>query len=228
MFHDYLPVSKLPMSREGNNVKKLRLTAADRRAQLMEIGRQVFASQGYEAPIEDIAQRAGVSKPIIYEHFGAKEGLYAAIVDREMEFLVNRVSESISAGTPRQRFEGAVQAFMTYTREQPAGFAVLTRDSPTANARRGLTRVIDDLAMRVDDIFRREFQLAGYDPDLAPIYANALVGMVTQVGQWLAKEGKRYDIEEVARHVSALGWMGLRHLPRPLGKKSARPSRSRR
>lgn len=194
----------------------------------MEVGRQVFASQGYEAPIEDIAQRAGVSKPIIYEHFGAKEGLYAAIVDREMETLVNRVSESISAGTPRQRFEGAVQAFMTYTREQPAGFAVLTRDSPTANARRGLTRVIDDLALRVDDIFRREFELAGYDADLAPIYANALVGMVTQVGQWLAKEGKRYDIEEVAWHVSALGWMGLRHLPRPPSKKSARPPRTRR
>ena len=120
------------MSREGYNVKKQRLTAADRRAQLMEIGRQVFAKQGYEAPIEDIAQRAGVSKPIIYEHFGAKEGLYAAIVDREMETLVERVSVSISAGTPRRRFEKAVQAFMTYTREQPAGFAVLRHSVRTA------------------------------------------------------------------------------------------------
>lgn len=209
-------------------MKKLRLTAADRRAQLMEVGRQVFASQGYEAPIEEIAQRAGVSKPIIYEHFGAKEGLYAAIVDREMEALVDRVSESISAGTPRQRFERAVQAFMTYTREQPDGFAVLTRDSPTANARRGLTRVIDDLAGRVDDIFRRELERAGYDPDISPIYANALVGMVTQVGQWLAKEGKRFHVDDVAWHVSALGWMGLRHLPRPPGKKAGRGSRSRR
>lgn len=216
------------MSREGYNVKKQRLTAADRRAQLMEIGRQVFAKQGYEAPIEDIAQRAGVSKPIIYEHFGAKEGLYAAIVDREMETLVERVSVSISAGTPRRRFEKAVQAFMTYTREQPAGFAVLTRDSPTANARRGLTRVIDDLAMRVDDIFRREFELAGYDADLAPIYANALVGMVTQVGQWLAKEGAKYTVDQVAWHVSALGWMGLRHLPRTPSKKIARNPRARR
>ncbi len=216
------------MSKEHRNVKKLRLTAADRRAQLMEVGRQVFASQGYEAPIEEIAQRAGVSKPIIYEHFGAKEGLYAAIVDREMDTLVDRVSQSISQGTPRARFEKAVLAFMTYTREQPAGFAVLTRDSPTANARRGLTRVIDDLAQRVDDLFRREFESAGYDPDLSPIYANALVGMVTQVGQWWAKEGKRFSVADVAWHVSALGWMGMRHLPRPPGKKSARAPRSRR
>ncbi len=186
----------------------------------MEIGREVFAAQGYEAPIEEIAQRAGVSKPIVYEHFGAKEGLYAAIVDREMDLLVSRVSEAISQGTARERYEGAVLAFMTYTQEQPAGFAVLTRDSPSTHGRRGLTRVIDDLAERVDDLFRREFVRAGYDPSTSPIYANALVGMVTQVGQWWAAEGRRFPVAQVAWHVSALGWMGLRHLPRPPRKRA--------
>ncbi|MDP1828948.1 MAG: TetR/AcrR family transcriptional regulator [Archangium sp.] len=207
--------------------RKQRLTAADRRAQLMEVGREVFATQGYEAPIEEIAQRAGVSKPIVYEHFGAKEGLYAAIVDREMDLLVSRVSESISHGTPRERYEGAVLAFMTYTQEQPAGFAVLTRDSPTGLARRGLTRVIDDLAERVDDLFRREFVRAGYDPSTSPIYANALVGMVTQVGQWWAAEGRRFPVAQVAWHVSALGWMGLRHLPRPPKKRKAKQKKKK-
>ena len=79
---------------------------------------------------------------------------------------------------------------MTYAKEEPAGFAVLTRDSPTAAARRGLTRVIDDLAQRVGDIFHSEFERAGYNSKVAPIYANALVGMVTQVGQWWAAEGR--------------------------------------
>ncbi|MBN8469947.1 TetR/AcrR family transcriptional regulator [Corallococcus exiguus] len=181
----------------------------------MEIGRSVFASKGYEATsIEEVAQKAGVSKPIVYEHFGAKEGLYAAIVDRELEDLVARVSASIAQGTPRQRFEDAVLAFMSYVKEEPAGFAVLTRDSPTAAARRGLTRVIDDLAQRVSDVFRSEFERAGYPSKVAPIYANALVGMVTQVGHWWAAEGKAFSTENVARHVAALGWMGLRHLPK--------------
>ncbi|MCY1019108.1 TetR/AcrR family transcriptional regulator [Pyxidicoccus sp. MSG2] len=205
------------MSRLEVNVvaKKKRLSGADRRVQLMEVGRGVFASHGYEATsIEEVAQQAGVSKPIVYEHFGAKEGLYAAIVDREMDDLVARMSESISQGTPRERFEAAVLAFMTYAKEEPAGFAVLTRDSPMATARRGLTRVIDDLAQRVGDIFRSEFERAGYNPKVAPIYANALVGMVTQVGQWWAAEGKSFSIDHVSRHVAALGWMGLRHLPR--------------
>lgn len=200
---------------------KKRLTAVERRAQLMEVGRSVFAAQGYEASIDDIAMKAGVTKPIIYEHFGAKEGLYAAIVDRELDTLVERVSQSISRGTARQRFEGAVLAFMTYTRDQPAGFAVLTREAPSSQGRRGLTRVIDDLAERVDDLFRSEFKRAGYDPGLSPIYANALVGMVTQVGQWWAAAGRRVSVETVAWHVSALGWLGLRHLPRP-------PKRARR
>ena len=124
-----------------------------------------------------------------------------------------RVADAISQGAPRARFDGAVRAFMGYTKEQPAGFAVLTRDSPTAVGRRGLTRVIDDLAHRVGDIFRAEFERAGYDSRVAPIYANALLGMVTQVGQWWAAEGRGFSVDDVARHVTALGWMGLRHLP---------------
>jgi AcrR family transcriptional regulator len=195
----------------------------------MEVGRAVFAARGYEATsIEEVAQQAGVSKPIVYEHFGAKEGLYAAIVDREMDKLVARVSESLSQGAPRERFEAAVLAFMTYVKEEPAGFAVLTRDSPNASARRGLTRVIDDLAQRVGDVVQSEFERAGYEPRVAPIYANALVGMVTQVGQWWAAEGRSFSVDHVARHVSALGWMGLRHLPREPGTPRARRSPKRR
>ncbi len=208
---------------------KKRLTGAERRVQLMEVGRAVFAAHGYEATsIEEVAQRAGVSKPIVYEHFGAKEGLYAAIVDREMDNLVTRVSDAIGQGSARERFEAAVLAFMTYAKEEPAGFAVLTRDSPTGATRRGLTRVIDDLAQRVGDIFQSEFERAGYNPKVAPIYANALVGMVTQVGQWWAAEGRSFSIDHVARHVAALGWMGLRHLPKDPVSPGARPGTKRR
>src|SRR5689334_7395620 len=133
---------------------KKRLSAPERRLQLMEVGRAVFAVSGYEsASIEEIARQAGVSKPIVYEHFGSKEGLHAAVVDRELDTLVERVSQSISEGSARARFEGAVLAFLTYVKEEPEGFAVLTRDSPTAHARRGLTRVIGDTAERVGDVF---------------------------------------------------------------------------
>ena len=206
--------------------KKQRLTRSDRRVQLMEVARKIFASKGYDASsAEEIASRAGVSKPIVYEHFGSKEGLYAAIVEREMDDLVGRVTQSFSSGSPRDRFEGAVLAFMTYAKENPDGFAVLSRDSPTTIGRRGLTRLMDDLAQQVSDLFRGEFEEAGYNAKVAPIYANALVGMVTQVVQWWASEGRTVPVDHVARHLGALGWMGLRHLPKdpipPSGGKGA-------
>src|SRR5207245_8271831 len=92
-----------------------RLTASARRAQLIEVGRAVFAERGYEAAsVEEIAERAKVSKPIVYEHFGGKEGLYAVVVDREMERVVAIISDAISTGTPRQRLEQAAPAFLTY------------------------------------------------------------------------------------------------------------------
>ena len=194
---------------------KKRLSAPERRQQLMEVGRAVFAESGYEAAsIEEIARQAGVSKPIVYEHFGSKEGLHAAIVDRELDTLVERVIKPISEGAPRERFEGAVLAFLTYVKEEPEGFAVLTRDAPTSPARGGLTRVIGDTAERVGDVFAASFKSAGFNPKAAPIYANALVGMVTQVGQWWAAGGHGVSIELVAKHVAALGWMGMRHLPK--------------
>ena len=82
-----------------------RLTAAARRAQLIEVGREVFAERGYGATsIEEIAARAKVSKPILYDHFGGKEGLYAVVVDREMEFILGRIDRSrsirVTARTP--------------------------------------------------------------------------------------------------------------------------------
>lgn len=203
-----------------------RLAAAERRAQLMEVGCEVFAETGFEnASLEVIAQRAGVTKPIIYEHFGGKEGLHAAIVEQEMDILVGRVMEAMSGGTPRERFEGAVVEFMNYAAEEPAGFAVLTREAPVAPARPGMTRVIDQLIGRVGAIFSRELARAGYDRKVAPVYATALLGMVTQVGLWWANEGKALSREQVVRHVVALGWMGLRHLPKTPARVASRKKR---
>src|SRR5512132_1266636 len=106
------------MARRGR-----RLTAAARRAQLIDSGRAVFAKRGYEATsVEEIAEHAKISKPIVYEHFGGKEGLYAVVVDREMEYVVRRIVEAITTGSPRRRVERSALAFLTYVRDHPDGF----------------------------------------------------------------------------------------------------------
>ncbi len=72
------------------------------------MARQLFAEKGFEGTsIEEIAYRAVVSKPVVYEHFGGKEGLYAVVVDREMRVLLERIVSALSAGHPRERLEQA-------------------------------------------------------------------------------------------------------------------------
>jgi AcrR family transcriptional regulator len=201
-------------------MSRTRLPANARRAQLVDVGRTVFAKRGYEGTsVEEIADKAGVSKPIVYEHFGGKEGLYAVIVDREMEYVVRRISEAIATGTPRERVEHAALAFLTYVRDQPDGFAILAQDRPLTSPSTGMASLLNDVAERVSDVFAASFKAAGYDPKAAPIYAHALVGMVTFVGRWWT-ETRKPSVEDVASHLSALAWMGLRHLPkRPASKR---------
>jgi AcrR family transcriptional regulator len=206
--------------RKRSNVRQMaertqrRLTAAARRAQLIDVGRAVFAKRGYEGTsVEEIAEHAKVSKPIVYEHFGGKEGLYAVVVDREMEYVVRRIAEAIASGSPRERVEHAALAFLTYVKDHPDGFAVLAQGAPAASATGGMSSLLNDVAVRVGDVFMSAFKDAGYDPKTAPIYAHALIGMVTSVGQWWT-ETRKPSVEEVANHIAALAWMGLRHLPK--------------
>jgi AcrR family transcriptional regulator len=191
------------------------MSGKERREQLLDVGRALFAEKGFDGTsTEEIANRAGVSKPIVYEHFGGKEGLYAVIVDREVEHIVSRIVAAISTGSPRERLEQAALAFLTYVEERPDGFAVLLRDLPESKRSGEMPALMYDLAGRVGDIFTQQFRTAGYDAKAAPIYAHALVGMVAFVGQWWTESKRRPSAETVASHLAALAWMGLRHLPK--------------
>src|SRR3546814_19155572 len=102
------------------------MTGTQRRQQLIEIGRALFAERGYEATsIEEIAQRANVSKPVVYEHFGGKEGLYAVVVDREMSLLLEMITSSLSQHRSRVRVERVALALLTYVAEHTDGKSVV-------------------------------------------------------------------------------------------------------
>ena len=83
---------------------RARMTGSERRHQLIDIASSLFAERGYEGTsIEEIAQRANVSKPVVYEHFGGKEGLYAVVVDREMSALLDGITSSLTDTNNRSR-----------------------------------------------------------------------------------------------------------------------------
>ncbi|MER5367035.1 TetR/AcrR family transcriptional regulator [Streptomyces sp. NBC_01362] len=200
--------------------RRVRMTGKERREQLLDIGRTLFADKGFEGTsVEEIASRAGVSKPVVYEHFGGKEGLYAVVVDREMRQLLDMVTSALTAGHPRELLEQAAFALLDYIETYTDGFRILVRDSPVAQSTGTFASLISDIATQVEDILGLEFKARGFDPKLAPLYAQALVGMVALTGQWWVNARKPKKAE-VAAHLVNLAWHGLENLeskPRLIG-----------
>jgi AcrR family transcriptional regulator len=185
------------------------MTSAERREQLLEIARALFAERGFEgASIEEIATRAGVSKPIVYEHFGGKEGLYAVVVDREVRTLLSMMRSSLTAGRPRELLEQATFALLDYIDSSSDGFRILVRDSPLGSDSGSFGSIIGDIASRVEYILEAEFRNRGLDGEYAPMYAQMLVGMVGTTGQWWLNARKAAK-SDVAAHLVNLAWNGL-------------------
>src|SRR5215468_2342459 len=188
------------------------MSAAQRREQLIAIGRQLFAERGFDATsIEEIATRARVSKPVVYEHFGGKEGLYAVVVDREVRALLDRLSKALTGGHPHELIAQAVMALLDYIEEETDGFRVLVRESPGMSATGSFSSVLNDVAHQVEHILGAEFKRRSYDPRLAELYSQALVGMVALTGRWWL-EVRKPRKETVAAHLVNLAWNGLSHL----------------
>jgi AcrR family transcriptional regulator len=201
------------------------MTGQQRREQLIAIGRALFAEKGYDgASIEEVSARAGVSKPVVYEHFGGKEGLYAVVVDREMADLLARLSASMADGHAYELVEKAALALLTYIEERTDGFRILARDSPVTSvsneapgAGGGFSSLLNDVASQVEHILGREFARTGMSVDLAPMYAQMLVGMVAFTGMWWLEE-RQPGREQVAAHLVNLGWNGLNTWSRAPGR----------
>ena len=185
------------------------MTSAERREQLITIARGLFAQKGYEATsVEEIANRAEVSKPVVYEHFGGKEGLYAVVVDREVRALLDGVTGALTAGRAHELVEQAALALLDYIENNSDGFRILVRDSPVGSSTGSFISILSDVATRVEHILAEEFKRRGLDPKNAPMYAQMLVGMVALTGQWWldARKPKKPD---VAAHLVNLAWNGL-------------------
>jgi len=192
------------------------MTAAERREQLIEIARTVFAEKGFDgASVEEIAARAQVSKPVVYEHFGGKEGLYAVVVDREVRQLLTMMRGALQSGSPRVLLEQAAVALLDYIEESSEGFRILVRDSPLGSASGSYVSIMGDIATRVEGILVDEFKRHGFDAKAAPMYSQMLVGMVGATGQWWL-DARKPAKQVVAANLVNLAWNGLAGLePQP-------------
>ena len=189
---------------------RARMTGKQRREQLLEVGRKLFADKGFEATtVEEIAAKAGVSKPVVYEHFGGKEGLYAVVVDREIRALLDGITGALTSnGHARRLLEQAALALLDYVENSTDGFRILVRDSPAGQATGSFASLLSDVASQVEYILAAEFKRQKLDPKTAPIYAQMLVGMVALTGQWWM-DSRKFKKTDVAAHLVNLAWNGL-------------------
>lgn len=190
------------------------MTSFQRREQLIEVGRSLFASKGFEAvSVEEIAANAKVSKPIVYEHFGGKEGLYAVVVDREMLSLTTALNQALSESSdhPRRIVERTALALLGFIEEHTEGFQILVRDSPSTDPSSSFNSLLGDVSLRVEGILEESFKQQKLSTRGVPYYAQMLVGLTVFTGQYWA-DRRKASKEQLAAYIVNLAWNGLSRL----------------
>jgi AcrR family transcriptional regulator len=191
-----------------------RLSRTARRAQLLLAARDVFAAHGYHAAaMDDIAERAGVSKPVLYQHFPGKLELYRALLTTYADELVTRVEQAISTTTDNQeRVHGAVSAYFDFVAGEGHAYRLVfesdLRSEPEAAAvvDGALTRCIDSVADAVTTD-------AGLDAARARMLAVGLVGLSQVAARYWLDSDQAVPREEAVALMSSLAWRGLAGFP---------------
>jgi AcrR family transcriptional regulator len=191
-----------------------RLSRSARRAQLLVAARDVFAAQGYHAAaMDDIAEKAGVSKPVLYQHFPGKLELYRALLTTYADELVASVQKAIEqTHDNRERVHAAVAAYFDFVAGEGQAYRLVfesdLRGEPEASALvdGALTRCIDAVAAVVTED-------AGLDAQRARLLAVGLVGLSQITAQYWLDSDQQIPQNEAVGLMSALAWKGLAGFP---------------
>ncbi len=192
-----------------------RLTAEQRRHQLFDVALELFAQRGYRATtMDDIAEAAGVTKPLLYQHFSSKRALYLELVDSIAHDLLSAVRRAVMlADGPRQQVELGFAAYFRLVVSHEAEFRLLYgRDhADDQELGRALRTVEDAIAEAIDPLID-----AGLDDDHRRLLAYGIVGMAEGASRRFMAQRPDTDDEvdeeaqKLARRMADLAWAGLR------------------
>ena len=176
---------------------------------------EVFVEQGYHAAsMDEIAERAGVSKPVVYQHFPGKLDLYLALLETSCDTVVKEVKEALaSTSDNRRRVEATMELWYTYVADQGAAFRLVFESDLTNDpaVREQVDRVVQESAAAIAEVIHEDTRLPG---PAAHLLAVSLVGM-GHVGarNWLSQEST-LDKDDAVRLVAGLAWRGIGGFPR--------------
>jgi len=180
---------------------------------LIDVAVGVFARQGYHSTsMNDVAQVAGVTKPVLYQHFASKRDLYLALLEEVGRRLLTRIAKATGdAADGRSQTEAGFRAYFRWVAEENESFLLLfgsgsRRDEEFAEAVRHVT---DEVASAIAPLIA-----ADIEPDHRRTLAHSIVGMAEGASRRLVDAGRYFDPDDLADQVSALAWAGLRGVGR--------------
>lgn len=188
-----------------------RLPANARREQILEVALDVFASSGFHsASMNDVAVAAGVTKPVLYQHFDSKRDLYKALLDEVGNRLLDSIAKATAEATDgKSQTELGFRAYFRWVAEDHASFRLLfgagtSNDDEFARAITAITAqaaaaIVPLIAVDIPESRRRTL-------------AHSLVGMAEGASRRLVELGDAFDPDQISGEVSALAWAGLRAL----------------
>jgi AcrR family transcriptional regulator len=198
-----------PPNRRGN-----RLPRDERRGQLLIVASDVFVDRGYHAAgMDEIAERAGVSKPVLYQHFSSKLELYLAVLNRHVDNLVSGVQQALSTTTDnRQRLRAAVQAFFDFIEHDGQGYRLIfENDNVTEAEVAAQVRVATESC--TDAVFALISADSGLDPHRARMIAVGLVSLSVDSARYWLDSDRPITKSDAVEGTVQFAWGGLSHVP---------------
>jgi len=191
----------------------VRLPAARRRRQLLDVALTAFAGGGFHrTSMDEVAEAAGVTKPVLYQHFGSKRDLYLELLRDVGGQLLDAIGEATGgAAGPRQQVESGFAAYFRFVNDHPNAFRVLfgsgsRRDRQFAETVREVeSSIADAIAVLIE---------ADIDHDHRRLLAHGIVGLAEGTGRHWMASGQDLDPDQVARRIADLAWAGLRSVRR--------------
>jgi AcrR family transcriptional regulator len=198
----------------AQTARPTRLPRSARRKQLLAAAQQIFVAHGYHAAaMDDIAERAGVSKPVLYQHFPGKLELYLALLDTHCDAIIAKVRGAMLA-TPdnKERVKGAVRAYFDFMDHESEAFRLVfesdLRNDPQVRER--VERVEQGCIAAVTDTIISD---TGLPQSSAQLLASGLVGASGQAAQYWLAGGRQTPKDEAEALVAALVWRGIASFP---------------
>lgn len=207
-----------PMRAAESPARGARLPRTARRLQLLGAAREVFVAQGYHAAaMDEIAERAGVSKPVLYQHFPGKRELYLALIALHTEELLGAVRQALASTTDnKQRVAATMRAFFEFIDADGEAFRLVFESDLTNDA--DVRTLVDDasqaVAQAIADVIRED---TGLPEEEAVLLGVALAGMASTAARYWVGADKRIPREEADRLVAQLSWRGIRGFPKADG-----------